>query len=550
MVKSVGKNLAGHCIPSPCTFLSSEIEVWRGCLGIKVLLSLGGGGAGAGRGPILASPEDARDVAAYLWNNYLGGQSNSRPFGDAVLDGIDFDIEYGSNLYWDDLARDLSGYSTAERKVYLSAARQCFFPDYYLDAAIRTGLFDFVWVQFYNNPPCQYSTATGNAIYLLNSWSSDWDCLGLPAAPEAARSGGYIPPEVLINQILPSLQGFSNYGGVMLWGRYYDQNYSSTIRPYVNSDPLTYTTKSDQFPSPYLISLPTNLRTFYLLSGRGAGTVAGFGQDLAKKNCTVQISYCTSFLIICVESTKFCSKITRFQHYLTSSANGVSFIKHSKHLNPLGEGLTLLVFHLVGYGALFLRFSLQGRYEALGGLSSSRQLRRNHFEFVQKIIETVGRKRLGEDICKLIHRRYRRKVYSSAAPQCFLLDYYLDAAIRTGLFHYVWVQFYNNPPCQCSAGNTNNFFDSWNPGASYTGVNTLFLGLPAAPEAAPSGSYITPQELIDQVLPFVESYSNHRELMLWSKYFEANCNEIIRPYVNSDVLVHGKKSTIKSHAVE
>ncbi|XP_027172721.1 acidic endochitinase-like [Coffea eugenioides] len=241
-------NLAGHCIPSPCTFLSSEIEVCQS-LGIKVLLSLGGGSPGTGRGPILASPEDARNVADYLWNNYLGGQSDSRPLGDAVLDGIDFDIELGSNLYWDDLARALSGYSTPERKVYLSAAPQCPIPDYYLDTAIKTGLFDYVWVQFYNNPPCQYTS--GDLSRLFASWDQ-WASytgvntlfLGLPAAPEAAPSGGYIPPEVLINQILPVVQSYPNYGGVMLWSRFYDQNYCQAIRPYVNGDPLTYTTKS------------------------------------------------------------------------------------------------------------------------------------------------------------------------------------------------------------------------------------------------------------------------------------------------------------------
>lgn len=245
-------NLAGHCGDfRPCTFLSSEIQVCQS-LGLKVLLSLGGGAAGAGRGPILSSPEDAREVAAYLWNNYLGGQSNSRPFGDAVLDGIDFDIEYGSNLYWDDLARALSGYSTAERKVYLSAAPQCFYPDYYLDAAIRTGLFDYVWVQFYNNPPCQYSTATGNAINLFDSWSNQWAShqgvnklfLGLPAAPQAAPSGGYIPPQDLIDKVLPFVEQSPNYGGVMLWSRYWDVDYSPAIRPYVNNETLTYQTKS------------------------------------------------------------------------------------------------------------------------------------------------------------------------------------------------------------------------------------------------------------------------------------------------------------------
>jgi len=44
-------------------------------------------------------------VAAYLWNNYLGGTSPSRPLGDAVLDGVDFDIEQGGAKFWDSLAR-------------------------------------------------------------------------------------------------------------------------------------------------------------------------------------------------------------------------------------------------------------------------------------------------------------------------------------------------------------------------------------------------------------------------------------------------------------
>jgi chitinase len=44
-------------------------------------------------------------MAAYLWNNYLGGTSPSRPLGDAVLDGVDFDIELGGVKYWDSLAR-------------------------------------------------------------------------------------------------------------------------------------------------------------------------------------------------------------------------------------------------------------------------------------------------------------------------------------------------------------------------------------------------------------------------------------------------------------
>lgn len=173
-----------------------------------------------------------RSVANYLWNNFLGGQSDSRPLGDAVLDGIDFDIEGGTTQHWDELAKALSEFSQ-QKKVYLTAAPQCPFPDAWLGAAINTGLFDYVWIQFYNNAPCEYS---GNADNLKSYWNNQWSTiqagqifLGLPAAPAAAGSG-YIPSDVLNNDVLPSIKSSSKYGGVMLWSRSFDNGYSSAIK--------------------------------------------------------------------------------------------------------------------------------------------------------------------------------------------------------------------------------------------------------------------------------------------------------------------------------
>ncbi|PRQ52509.1 putative chitinase [Rosa chinensis] len=85
-------NLAGHCDPSTneYTKLSPEIKSCQ-AKGIKVILSIGG----AAGSYSLASSDNARQVATYLWNNFLGGHSSSRPLGDAVLDGVDFDIEGG-----------------------------------------------------------------------------------------------------------------------------------------------------------------------------------------------------------------------------------------------------------------------------------------------------------------------------------------------------------------------------------------------------------------------------------------------------------------------
>lgn len=221
-------NLAGHCDPpsGTCTSLSNDIRACQG-QGIKVLLSLGG----ATGSYSLSSAADAQQVADYLWNNYLGGQSSSRPLGDAVLDGIDFDIESGTGQFWDDLARALSGRSSSQRKVYLSAAPQCPIPDAHLDTAIQTGLFDYVWIQFYNNEQCDYRGSVDNVLARWNQWTavpSNQIFMGLPAAT-AAAGGGYMPPDVLINQVLPTIKNSPKYGGIMIWNRFYDQSYSSTI---------------------------------------------------------------------------------------------------------------------------------------------------------------------------------------------------------------------------------------------------------------------------------------------------------------------------------
>ncbi|XP_042063985.1 acidic endochitinase-like [Salvia splendens] len=220
-------NLGGHCNTDfgTCTGLSAEIRTCQ-ALGIKVLLSLGGATTDTYS---LSSPDDAAQVAAYLWDNYLGGSSATRPLGDAVLDGIDFDIEKGTNQPWDELAKALS-----QRKVILSAAPQCPIPDANLGPAIETGLFDYVWVQFYNNPQCDYS---GGLDGVLDSWNK-WVAavprgqvfIGVPATADAATSG-HIPPEVMKSQVLPAIKNAGNYGGVMVWNKFYDTGFSAAISP-------------------------------------------------------------------------------------------------------------------------------------------------------------------------------------------------------------------------------------------------------------------------------------------------------------------------------
>ena len=158
-----------------------------------------------------------------------------RPLGDAILDGNDFDIEGGTPLHWDDLARFLKGYSNSGRRVYLTAAPQCPFPDAWVGGALNTGLFDYVWVQFYNNAPCQY--ASGSTTNLADAWKrwltvpAKQIFLGLPASPRAAGSG-FIPADDLKSDVLPLIKSTGKYGGIMLWSKYYDDEdgYSSSVK--------------------------------------------------------------------------------------------------------------------------------------------------------------------------------------------------------------------------------------------------------------------------------------------------------------------------------
>jgi chitinase len=233
-------DLSGHCdAPSgSCATLAADITSCQSA-GVKVLLSMGGGALGYN----LSSPSDAQHVATYLWDNFLGGTGGAapRPLGNAVLDGIDFDMEAPSR-YYDDLARNLTslytGSANSEKKYMLTAAPQCPFPDASLGGALGTGLFDHVWVQFYNNPPCQF--APGDASALRSAWQQ-WTAalpsatvyLGLPASLEAAGSG-YVDADTLVSQVLPLVEGAPNYGGVMLWSRSYDKDAGFSVKLQTN----------------------------------------------------------------------------------------------------------------------------------------------------------------------------------------------------------------------------------------------------------------------------------------------------------------------------
>ncbi|XP_071906761.1 acidic endochitinase-like [Coffea arabica] len=130
-------------VPPYCTTLGPDIDICQG-LGIKVFLSLVGS-------PDL-SPEYVLGTEGFICNEFLNDSSGPSVLG-ATVNGTDFHFRSGSNNSLDLLAQALRDNCILDdKKVYLSAAPRCQIPDYYLDAAINTGVFDYVWVQFFGDP--------------------------------------------------------------------------------------------------------------------------------------------------------------------------------------------------------------------------------------------------------------------------------------------------------------------------------------------------------------------------------------------------------------
>ena len=112
------------------------------------------------------------------------------------------------------------------RTYYIGAAPQCPIPDESIPLNAMQAM-DFVWVQFYNNGPCN----VGNTTFLdsVSKWSKQLSSdgtsgtgpkllIGAPAC-QACGPNGYLPPSTLPGNITAVKGlGLKNFGGMMLWG--------------------------------------------------------------------------------------------------------------------------------------------------------------------------------------------------------------------------------------------------------------------------------------------------------------------------------------------
>ncbi|KAI0322297.1 class III chitinase [Amylostereum chailletii] len=204
-----------------CSAMASDIEFCQS-KGKVVTLSLGGAGGGVG----FSGDDQAVAFADTIWNLFLGGSSSTRPFGDAVLDGIDLDIEGGSGTGYVAFVNQIRSHAASSGKTYyVTAAPQCVYPDASLGTVLNSASFDAVYVQFYNNP-CglqNFNTASQWNYGIWDNWARTISpnsnvkiYIGAPASSTAA-GGGYQDLDTLTSIAVQMRKSFPSFGGVMLW---------------------------------------------------------------------------------------------------------------------------------------------------------------------------------------------------------------------------------------------------------------------------------------------------------------------------------------------
>ncbi|KIY51341.1 glycoside hydrolase family 18 protein, partial [Fistulina hepatica ATCC 64428] len=204
-----------------CSGLADDITTCQ-TNGKIVTISLGGS-TGAAQ---FTSDDEAATFAETIWNVFLGGSSDTRPFGDAVLDGVDLDIEGGTTDYFSTFISTLRSYfDDADKDYYVTGAPQCVYPDAIMGTVLNNASFDAVYVQFYNNE-CGLQNADTYSDWDFGIWdywaryvslNSDVKIfIGAPAASLAAGSG-YVDVDTLSSIAVDMRNTFPSFGGVMLW---------------------------------------------------------------------------------------------------------------------------------------------------------------------------------------------------------------------------------------------------------------------------------------------------------------------------------------------
>ncbi|KAF7728445.1 Chitinase 1 [Apophysomyces ossiformis] len=202
-----------------CPQVEEDIKLCQS-KGKKILLSMGG----ATGSYSLDNEQDGATLADDLWATFGNGGGKARPFGGAVIDGFDLDLEGGGSKGYVNFVNKMRDHfaSDKSKKYYISAAPQCPFPDAYLGDVLNSASLDIVSIQFYNN----YCSVNNKDQFNYAVWD-DWArtksvnkdvklYVGVPGSPTAASSG-YASIDTMKSTIDSLQKQYPSFAGVMMW---------------------------------------------------------------------------------------------------------------------------------------------------------------------------------------------------------------------------------------------------------------------------------------------------------------------------------------------
>lgn len=214
---------------------STQIQACQ-AKGKKILLSIGGEVDGSD--PYILESKDVDVLATELWQIFgpkPASWDGPRPFGNAVVDGFDFDIEGAASDAYGQLANKLrekmngDGYTSN----ILTAAPQCVVPDASLASAIMAASFDYLFIQFYNTPQCSARSHLDKSYgtdISYNDWVSWLTAnshgrpsnlpqifIGLPGSPAATVDGYMYLDQTDASKLLKDFCDSPLFAGVMVW---------------------------------------------------------------------------------------------------------------------------------------------------------------------------------------------------------------------------------------------------------------------------------------------------------------------------------------------
>ncbi|KAI1374212.1 carbohydrate-binding module family 18 protein [Hypoxylon crocopeplum] len=330
-----------------CPNIQRDLYTCRQTSNKKILLSLGG----ATTTYQLTGATDGTYFANVLWGLF-GPRTTTwvnagkpRPFDyngvGFSVDGFDLDIEHAPTDNWAGytaLATQLrTNYNTATGQTfYLTASPQCVVPDANLRGVLQQGVFDMLFIQYYNTPQCSAATwAANNANYkpggafntagfTFDTWTT-WLAstpsknarlfIGLPGSSSAASAVSVVGTAQAQN-LIDAYYCRSNFGGVGVWeATYAAANVASGLNFYQNMKKVlntsstdtrlscvapapssTSSTSSTRTPTPTTTSSASPTKTPVSTNGRcgtGIGTACPSGQ------CCSQYGYCGTTTAYC-----------------------------------------------------------------------------------------------------------------------------------------------------------------------------------------------------------------------------------------------------------